>query len=201
MTFTDAGPDFDPNAKDKDGAIPRFFVDKRHNVARSEKEGRPCYDDVEYVEILVPGDRLNQVTRIVTQKEKDRWPGAYKRFRDGQEGTVDGTPIEQLPGMTAAQAAELKHFHIVTIEQLAEMPDGLLLKARPMDGRALRDRAKRWVDTTAGAASEERLAAEIRARDEKITNMEKAYADQQAIIDRLTARMNALMAGAPAPQT
>lgn len=191
MTFTDAGPDFDPNAKDKDGAIPRFFMDKRQNNARTEADGVPRFDDVEMVEILVPGDRLNSPVQLVTQKHRERWPAAYKRFKDGMEDTVNGTPIDQLPGMTKAQAEELRYFHILSIEQLAEMPDQLLLKARPMDGRALRDRACRWVQTAEGNAAEERLAAEVRARDEKIGSMEKTMADMQAAIDRLTAAQSA----------
>lgn len=169
MAFIDA-PEFDDAATDerKDGAYPRFFMDKRQNNARSEKDGVPRFDDVEMVEILIPGDRLNTPVKLVGETERKRWPRAYAAFKGAQDGATVGTPIEQLPGLTAAQAEELRYFKVVTVEQLAEMPEGLLMKARPMDGRALQDRAKRWIDNAAGAAAEERLAAENRELKDKM---------------------------------
>lgn len=192
MSFIDTGPEFDDAADKKgDGTAPRFFIDSRANPARSEADGVPRFDDVEMVEILVPGDRLNSPVQIVTEAHRKRWPRAYRAFKDGQEEAVEGTPIAQLPGLTKSQTEELRYFNIRAIEQLADMPDALLQKARPMDGLALRDRAKRWVAGTQGAAAEERLAAENRVKDEKIALMEAQMATMQEAIDRLTAQASA----------
>lgn len=197
MSYIDTGPEFDVNSNgQRDGAIPRFYMDSRPNRARSEEDGVPRFDEVEMVEVLVPGDRLNTPVFQVTNEHRKRWPNAYKAFKEGQEGTVEGTPIEQLPGLTKSQAQELRYFHILAIEQLANMPDDLLMKAQPMSGRALRDKAKRWVDATAGSAVEEKLAAENRAKDEKIATMEQNQASMQEAIDRLSAQ---LAAGQTAP--
>jgi hypothetical protein len=151
MAFIDA-PSFDEHARDKDGAHPRFFMDTRQNKFRSEAEGAPRFDEVEMVEILIPGDRLSTSVQIVNDSHRRRWPKAYAAFKEGQEAPVDGTPLDQLPGMTKARVEELRFFHVRSIEQLAGMPDDLLMKAAPMDGRALRDKAKRWVENAAGAA-------------------------------------------------
>lgn len=188
MAFIDA-PEFDDNAeKRNDGAHPRFFMDKRQNLARSEKDGVPRFDDVEMVEILIPGDRLNSPVQIVGEAQRKRWPKAYAAFKSGQDGPTNGTPIDQLPGLTAGQAEELRYFKIISVEQLAEMPDAALLKARPMDGRALQQRAKRWVAAATGNAAEEKLAAENRAKDEKIALMEAQMADLKKSLDALQAQ-------------
>lgn len=191
MAFIDA-PEFDDAAdKKNDGAHPRFFRDKRQNNARSEKDGVPRFDDVEMVEILIPGDRLNSPVQLVTDVHRKRWPRAYAAFQANSDGGVDGTPIDQLPGVTASQAEEFRYFKIVTIEQLAEMPEAALLKARPMDGRALQERAKRWIATTQGAAVEEKLAAENRALTEKMGLMEAQQAEMQKALDALSAQLAA----------
>lgn len=188
MAFIDT-PDFDDAAEKKsDGAHPRFFMDKRQNRARSEADGVPRFDDVEMVEILIPGDRLNSPVQLVSDVHRKRWPRAYAAFKAGQDGPTNGTPIEQLPGMTAGQAEELRYFKIISVEQLAEMPEGLLMKARPMDGRALQERAKRWVTAAEGNAAEEKLAAENRELKEKMAAMEANQADMQKAIDALTAQ-------------
>jgi hypothetical protein len=199
MTFTDA-PEFDDKADNKgDGTHPRFFMEVVQNRARSEADGVPRFDEVEMVEILVPGDRLNSPVQRVSDAHRKRWPRQYAAFKAGQGDSVQGTPIDQLPGMTRAQAEELRYFKILSIEQLAEMPEGLLMKARPMDGRALQDKAKRWIDTAAGAATEERLAAENRAKDEKISSMEAQLADMKRLMDGMQAQLNAQGSAAAAP--
>lgn len=187
MSFIDVGPEFDTETGQRDSSIPEFFTEAVHNNARSEKEGRPCFDEVEFVRILIPGDLKNTPVQILTDKHKKRWPRHYAAWKSGQEEALDGTPIDQLPGMTKAQAQELRHFHIRTIEQLANMPDDLLMKAQPMSGRPLRERAQRWVAATEGSASEERLAAENRELREKMGLMEKDQAELRAAVDRLSA--------------
>jgi hypothetical protein len=194
MSFTDNGPEFDASEGKKDGAYPRFYMETRPNPAKSEKEGRPIFDDVEMVEIMVPGDRLNIVHRLVRDDERKRWPGAYRAFKADQDAPLNGTPLDQLPGMTKGRVEELKYFHVRTIEQLAGMPDDLLMKAAPMDGRALRDKALRWVDNTAGAEKEERLAAENRAKDEKISIMERDLAQMRDTMAAMQAQMTAQQA-------
>lgn len=199
MSFIDA-PEFDDKVDNKgDGTHPRFFMDVVQNRARSEADGVPRFDEVEMVEILVPGDRLNSPVQRVSDAHKKRWPRQYRAFSEGRGDALQGTPIDQLPGMTRAQAEELRYFKILSVEQLAEMPEALLMKARPMDGRSLQDKAKRWIDTAAGAATEERLAAENRAKDEKITSMEAQLADMKRLMDGMQAQLNAQGSAAAAP--
>jgi len=195
MSFTDA-PDFDTEARQKDGAHPRFYMFTRPNPARSEKEGRPQFDDVEMVEILIPGDRLNSPHQIVGETHKKRWPKQYAAFQEKREAPTEGTPLDQLPGITGSRVEELRYFHIRTIEQLAGMPDDLLMKAAPMDGRAMRDRATRWVAATEGAAGEEKLAAENRELQAKMSLMEAQMGEFKTLIQGLQAQLSVANGGA-----
>lgn len=194
MSFTDA-PEFDTSDGKKDGAHAEFYMDTVPDKAKTEADGVPRFRDVEMVRVLVPGDRLNMPVFQVTDVHKKRWPGAYKAFTESREAPLEGTPLDQLPGMTKARVEELRYFHVRTIEQLGQMPDDLLMKAAPMDGRAIRDKATRWLERAAGSASEERLAAENRAKDEKIATMEQSLAQMRESMAAMEARMNA----APAP--
>lgn len=178
MSFTDT-PDFDPSARQKDGAMPRFYIEAKKNNFRSEAEGRPCFDDVEMVEILIPGDRRSAATRIVNDELRKRFPREYAAFKNGLDAPEQGTPIAQMPGITRSQAEELAHSHVKTIEALAGLPDDLLNKAVGMGGFALREKAKRWVEATNGSAPMEKLAAENEQLKGSMDAMKAQMAEMQ----------------------
>ncbi|WP_395443572.1 hypothetical protein [Caulobacter sp. UC70_42] len=123
MMFDDGTPDFDAAADKGDNARPRFYSKPVKNNFRSESEGRPVFEDKEFVEILVPGDRKTVVDTLVKDEHKRRWPREYAAFKAGQEVPVEGTPLEEWPQITRSQVEELKFAHIRTVEQLASLPD------------------------------------------------------------------------------
>lgn len=171
-------PDFmTTNNNQRDTAIPRFYIEPQRNNARSEADGVPRFDDVEFVEILIPGDRNSVAVQVVREEHRQRWPAAYAAFKANSEAPTDGTPLTELPGMTRSQAEELAFQHVRTIEVLASLSDDQASKAVSMGGFALRDRAKRYLDSTAGDAAAEKLAAENREKDAKIEALEAQMAD------------------------
>lgn len=191
MSFTDT-PDFDLDARDKrDTTVPRFYTEAVHNKAASEREGRPIYDDVEMVEILIPGDRRTTVVQYVNDEVKRRYRREYEAFTQNRDAPVDGTPIDQLPGITRAMVEELRYFHVHSIETLARLSDEQMGKLG-MAGRSLRDKAIRWVERTEGAAAEEKLAAENRQLRENMGLLEKQMADMQAQNAKFAAQLEAL---------
>src|SRR5574338_31676 len=92
---------------EKDTARPRFFMDAIQNMAKSQAEGRPIFDEKEMVEIHIPGDKLySHVTQVhevwrhiggqpVTYAQ--RWPNEYAAFKRGEERAASGTPLEHWP--------------------------------------------------------------------------------------------------------
>lgn len=184
----DDTPDFDAAADKNDNARPRFYSKPMKNNFRSETEGRPVFEDKEFVEILVPGDRKTVVDTLVKDEHKRRWPREYAAFKAGQEIPTEGTPLEEWPQITRSQVEELRFGHIRTVEQLASLPDNALNSTVPMGGYPLREKAQRWLEAQKGNAQTEVLAAESARKDEIIADLKRQHADLSEKVDRLLAQ-------------
>lgn len=178
-------PDFQLDAGKRDSARPIFFKEAVQNKAASEAEGRPVFMEREMVRILVPGDRLTESVQIVTEQHRHRWPREYAAFKQDQEAPLNGTPISQLPGMTASQVEELRFSKVLSVEDLANLPDDLLSKVAPMNGKELRAKAQRWMDAAAGAAPMEKLAAENEQLKGTMDEMKAQMAEMQKAMTAL----------------
>lgn len=193
-------PDFTPNTRERDTSIPRFYMEPFKNEAKSAAMGQPVFEEREMVEILIPGDRLTVVSRIVGEEQRRRWPEHYKAFKAGLEAPLDGTPVEQLPGITAARVEELRFAHVRSIETLANLTDAQLAKAVSMGGQTLREQAKRWLEAAAGAAPAEKLAAENAELKATIDQLQKTTADLASRLDAMSAqKANSPDPSAPPP--
>jgi hypothetical protein len=181
-------PDFVvPGVDSRDLTIPRFYIRPLQNAFKTAQEGRPIFDDVEYVEVIIPGDRNAVVDERVKDEHRQRWPRQYQNFKDGREMAQDGTPLEEWPGVTRSQVEELKHFNVRTVEVLAALDDSGLQRAVPMGGYALRDKAKRFLELAAGSAPADALAAERERDRATMEAMKEQMAAMAAEIDRLRA--------------
>lgn len=124
-----------------------------------EGKGRPVYDEVEYIEIMVPGDRNNIVHRPVTNEDRRKFAQQYAQWKAGSQETASGTPLKAWPGITRAQVEELAYFNVKTVEQLAAISDGNL-QSIPF-ARGLQNRAKAYLEQAKGNAPLEAALAEI----------------------------------------
>lgn len=120
--------DFDVNdfssreAGDKSVFV-KFYMRPKENEAKSAEEGRPIYEDKEYVEIRTPGNATNVVQRPVTDMDRKRFAHAYRAFKEGETEQVIGTPLVEAPWITRSQVEELAYLRIRTIEHLANVGD------------------------------------------------------------------------------
>jgi len=101
----------------------KFYIRPKENEAKSAEEGRPIYEDKEYVEIRTPGNTTNIVQRPVTDMDKKRFAAAYREFKAGDTEQVIGTPLVEAPWITRSQVEELSYLRIRTVEQLANVGD------------------------------------------------------------------------------
>jgi hypothetical protein len=124
-----------------------------------EGEGRPIYEDQEYIEIVTPGDKTNVVNRPVRPADKKQYAQQYAAWKAGDEEQLTGTPLAMWPGISRAQVEELKFFKVRTVEQLAELSDANLQNVGPL--RQLRERAKDFLDAAKGHAPTESLRAQL----------------------------------------
>ncbi len=129
----------------KDNIIPRFYMKPVKNEFKSNAEGREVWDEVEYVEMFIPGDKLTEVHEKVKDHHRERWAPRYAAFKESREAPSEGTPLEEWAGIGAAQVMELKSCHSRRVEHLAGLADSQLSKSVPMGGQALREKAQRYV--------------------------------------------------------
>lgn len=154
--------------------IPQFFTDKVELTFQSKMQGRPIYEDREFVRIIIPGDRRSQVVEPVNDEHKARWPEAYKAFTEGLEAPESGTPLTEwaVSGMTKARAAELAHFHVKTVEQLATITDAAVQNLG-MGMWELREKARKWLEIAEkGSAPIEQMMATIQSQGDQIKQLQ-----------------------------
>lgn len=157
--------------------VPQFKVKAVQNAAKSQKQGRPIFDDLEVVEVRYAGNRntvsvfpahafarwvMDDGGNQVKQTYAERWPEQYKRFKAKQQQVADGTPIDELSFLTAARRSELKALSIYTAEALAAL-DGQNLKNLGQGGRDLKNQAQAYIDNARGTADVVAMAAQIEA--------------------------------------
>lgn len=173
MTYDPMSSDFysETNNGEKDNTIPRFYIRPVKNEFKSNEAGRAIFEDREYVEIIIPGNRGTMVDAPVREEHKMRWPQRYAAFKAGAEQATEGTPIEEWAAITRSQAEELKHVNVRTVEILANLDDQNLQRAVPMGGHALRDKARRFIEQAQGAAPAEALAAKVEEQADMMAAM------------------------------
>jgi hypothetical protein len=157
---------------DRGPTIPQFYSEAVENTFRSQQAGRPQFDEVEFVRLIIPGDRNSSPVMRVTDEERNRWPKEYEAFKKGLELPLEGTPLIEWPPINKSQVMELAYFHIQTVEQLAAVNDAQLQRMG-MGTRALRELAKEYLDiANNGTAPIARMLAKIEALElkEKITS-------------------------------
>ena len=141
----------------RDDCIPHFYMRAVRNPAQSEETGRPVFDEVAYVRVLVPGDRNSVVDRRVSDADRERWPERWAAFLARRERPA-GTPIEHWPYLTVARVAELKALEVLTVEQVAGADDALMGRIGE-DAAALSRRARQFLQPQ--PETETALRAEI----------------------------------------
>ena len=168
-----------------------FYTDAIENKRKTIDSGRPIFEDVEMVRVKIAGDPKNTFVgpanaecgrdRETGEKitYKDRFPEHYRFFADHKGAAVIGTPLTEVPWLTASKAQELKALNIMTVEALAQL-DGTLLQRIGIGARELKNQATAWLDKAEGSKVQAHFAAELSARDEVIEQLKRDIAALQS---------------------
>lgn len=170
-------------AKAHDGAVPNFYMGTEPNPARTKTEGRAIFDEIEMVEMRIPGDKTLVLHAPVEDKHRERWAEEYAAFKRGEQRAATGTPLEHWahPAMTRGRVAELKASNILSVDELALVPDNLLAKLGGT-ARAEREAAIAFIESAKGGA-------DFAAQADKVAKLE-------ALVEQL---LKAQSAPPPAP--
>ena len=160
-----------------DALVATFRMMALKNEARSSAEGRPIFEDVEVVEIRVPGSRNwtpypaaahshwenNPFSGEQTSRTYiERFPRQYAQFKAQLQQTKTGTPLDHAPFLSEGKRAELRAQNIYTVEQLAAI-DGQELKNLGPNGRDQKNRADEYLAASRENAPATQLQAELEA--------------------------------------
>ncbi len=161
-----------------------FFTDAVENKSKTKAEGRPIYEDREFIRIKFPGDK--QRVHVAPANEGYRrdpntnewvtyaqeFPKHYQAFKDNVEYHGEGTPLAEVPFLTDSKRKELRALNIYTAETLAGL-DGAQLEKLGMGGRELKNQATAWLDKASGSADITRLAAENAGLTEQLAQLQE----------------------------
>ena len=144
--------------KGDENLLVKFFKNPRFNQAKSQEAGRPIYDEVDFIQIMQPGNKDSIIIQPATQMDKQRFSAHWARYeaRTSQD-VYEGTPLTEWPGVTRSMAEELKFFNVHTVEQLASVSDSNGIKI--MGINLLKDKAKAFLEVSKENAGAETLVA------------------------------------------
>jgi hypothetical protein len=161
---------------DDSSVYAEFYLGSILDQVESEKHGRPIYKSVDMLKMMFPGDNTRSWDKPVSlvpvgnrPADPDRFPRQWAAYKAQQVQTQDGTPIEQWPPISRAQALTLKGMNVHTVEQLASVSDANL---NMMGMRQLRDNAKAWLDEAESGAETIRLRNQVEALQAQIEAMQ-----------------------------
>jgi hypothetical protein len=159
----------DTSAADRSLSV-RFSMQSRIDHQATEKEGRPIHKDVEFITILIPGDKTLTINRPVRKSDMARFPTQYAAFKAQRGAVVTGTPLSGWPLITESQRRELEYFNIVTVEQLADVNDSFA--GTMMGVHQLKQAAQRYITAAKEKAPLIQFTKAMEERDTQIAALQ-----------------------------
>lgn len=173
----------------------RFYHEPTLNEAKTKESGRYVYEDIEWVEIRVPGEPDIR-RRPVKEADRTRFAEKYKLFKvDDTQEKADGFPLREWTLVTASQRKELEHYGIRSVEQLANVSDTALRQVGQY--MALRQRAKDWLVAMKDSSVLVRLRTENEELKTRLSALEETVRIQAADIAVARASGGALPSAVP----
>lgn len=158
----------------------RFFIDTLPDEKATNEAGRPIYKEVEFVEIMQPGNKDSVIQRPVRKNDIQRFPRQYQQFKNNMEETVEGTPLEAWPLLSRAQVEELRYFNVRTVEQLASMTDANAQNFVGMQNLKLK--AQAFLETTGQSSEGAKLAQKVEDQELQIQTLSE---NNEALMKRI----------------
>lgn len=158
----------------------KFFKKPIYNKVKSEEEGRPVYEEYDYISIIVPGDQFNKVERKVKDEDKDMYASIWRKYEEKGEDHLNGTPVEEWHILTESLRATLKHLNFHTVEAIANAPDSSINNIG-MGGVELREKAKAFLTAAKDGAAVQKMASELKKRDDEIELLKTQVAELAAM--------------------
>lgn len=181
----------DPNAPPNAGGLLVRFVQESHqNKQLTDASGIATFDNVLIALVSCPGltktETASEIERIHpdgTVKQHSVYARKYaeqvKLYKAGATMAELGTPLREIPGITAAMIANMRARGIHTIEMLAEANEGG--SADLMGFFDYREKARKYIGLREKEAPAKHLAAELLKRDDEIAALKRQIQEIAAL--------------------
>lgn len=157
------------------------------NAFKSELEGRPIYEEVDYVRIQQPGER-DVYNQVATEDHKRRFPQQWAQFLAGAEQLPEGTPVGLLFPNQESVKEILLDLKIYTVEQLAQLSEHAIERLG-MDGRKYVLKAKAALDKSEALKEVNRVNQELQDTKDQLRVVQQANARLLERMQQLEDRM------------
>lgn len=162
---------------------PVFYTEVVEDVKATREAGRPIMVEEERVEYRIAGNRnfvphfqAHEFHEWVDGEEVThamRWPKEYKHFKETGGNSAQGTPLQNLPGLTKVQLSTLKTLSVFSIESLANI-EGRELKNLGPGGHEMKRSAQQYLAAAAGRLDLNGVLqqmAELKAQNEQLSRI------------------------------
>jgi hypothetical protein len=165
----------------------RFFRKAAQDMEKTQSEGRAIFIEVEYIQIMIPGDRDSVVVRPATHVDKARFAKQYENWKSNTaKEVVSGTPLEAWGILSLAQVEELRYYGLRTVEHIAELRDDVAQKV--MGAAILKQKAQLFVQASKEAAPMLKMQEELAKRDNELDSLRAALKEQGDALAALQAK-------------
>ena len=177
-----------------DKLIVGFYKKSVKNAARSNAEGRPIHEGIDFVKIQHPGETLNIVDRPVKDDDKNRWPRQWHSYQQGVRQIPDGVPINLLFPAKPEIETMLRGYNIHTVEQLAGL-SGEAISTVGMGAQDWVNAAQRYMERANKGVNHHQFESALAAKDAQIAALTRQVAEITALVRQQQSQT------APNPQT
>ncbi len=172
------------NREETAGTYALFFKQPVQNNFKTKQEGRPIFEEQDYIRIVIPANKLESPVRPVRDEDKEKWPREWARYQRGEQEAVEGTPLDALTQLSGSRKQELKALNIHTVEHLAAVGDQNLMNMG-MGARQERDAAKAFLAMAKDQSAFTKLTADNEYMRGQIELMQERLDEALALIDEL----------------
>ncbi len=164
-----------------------FYKRAVHNPIKSAQQGRPIYEDMDYVMIQQPGEsNLQKVDRPVKAEDTQRWPAQWAAYASGKDQVADGTPLGLLFPRHPSAIAMLQGLGIMTVEHLANA-SATAIAAIGMSGQDYVNYAQKYIKGGTNGAAFHQMQMENEQMKRDNARLQKSVDDLQHQMHQINA--------------
>jgi hypothetical protein len=165
---------------DDSTVVARFYKKMVEQTFITKETGVYTEKEVDYINIVVPGNDKMEVDCPVGEQHKRRFPNAWKTYCEGREQERRGTSLDQLTGGMGTKEIVFMHsMNVFTIEDLANVTD-THIGSLGADAREKRERARKMVHSKTEATEAQKIAADQQLQLDEMKKQNGLLSEQLA---------------------